>query len=191
MRIRTLALISAAVLSLAACGKKPDDTTTADNSAAAMETGNDASTVLAAAPASGGQTFANTAAASDAFEIESSKLAATNASAAKVKAFAKQMIAAHTGSTAKLKTIAASLTPAITPDPTLNADQQQKLADLKTATGSAFDSAYAADQVAAHQQALDGLNGYASTGDVPEFKSFASGLAPTVTAHLNMAKELK
>nr|WP_237243577.1 DUF4142 domain-containing protein [Sphingomonas sp. LK11] len=38
---------------------------------------------------------------------------------------------------------------------------------------------------------MDALRGYATTGDVPALKSFASELVPTVTAHLNMAKGLK
>jgi putative membrane protein len=193
MKLKTLALVSVAALSLAACGKKADDTTAADNGSAATApyvNANGASDV-ATAPASGGQAFVNMAAASDAFEIETSKLAATNGASAAVKRFAAQMITAHEGSTAKLKALTATLSPALTPDPMLNAEQQQKLADLKTKQGADFDASYAADQVAGHQQTLDTLKGYAATGDVPQLKTFASGLAPTVAAHLNMAKSLK
>jgi putative membrane protein len=193
MKLKTLALVSVAALSLAACGKKADDTTAADNGSAATApyvNANVASDV-ATAPASGGQAFVNMAAASDAFEIETSKLAATNGASAAVKKFAAQMITAHEGSTAKLKALTATLSPALTPDSMLNAEQQQKLADLKTKQGADFDAAYAADQVAGHQQTLDTLKGYAATGDVPQLKTFASGLAPTVAAHLNMAKSLK
>lgn len=193
MKLKTLALVSVAALSLAACGKKADDTTAADNGSAATApyvNANGASDV-ATAPASGGQAFVNMAAASDAFEIETSKLAATNGASAAVKRFAAQMITAHEGSTAKLKALTATLSPALTPDPMLNAEQQQKLADLKTKQGADFDAAYAADQVAGHQQTLDTLKAYAATGDVPQLKTFASGLAPTVAAHLNMAKSLK
>jgi putative membrane protein len=193
MKLKTLALVSVAALSLAACGKKADDTTAADNGSAATApyvNGNGASDV-ATAPVSGGQAFVNMAAASDAFEIETSKLAATNSASAAVKKFAAQMITAHEGSTAKLKALTATLSPALTPDPMLNAEQQQKLADLKTKQGADFDAAYAADQVSGHQQTLDTLKGYAATGDVPQLKTLASGLAPTVAAHLNMAKSLK
>ncbi|MEG3084422.1 DUF4142 domain-containing protein [Sphingomonas sp. PB2P12] len=195
MKLKILALVSVAALSLTACGKKADDTTSVDNTTYATNAATDANVVGAndtmAAPASGGQAFANMAAAGDAFEIETSKLAATNGASAAVKKFATQMIAAHEGSTAKLKGITAGLSPALTPDPTLSAEQQGKLADLKTKQGTAFDAAYAADQLAAHQQTLDMLKGYALTGDVPQLKAFASGLTPTVAAHLNMAKSLK
>lgn len=190
MTIRTIALLSAATLALAACG--PKATTTNDANMAAAAPMNDTGAVDTTTPvASGAQAFANTAAASDAFEIESSKLAATQAGSAKVKAYATQMIAAHEKSTAKLKTTAAALAPAIVPDATLNADQQGMLDSLKPLNGAAFDTAYATNQTAAHQATLDALKSYAATGDQPKFKDIATGLIPTVTAHLNMAKGLK
>ncbi|MCK8458295.1 DUF4142 domain-containing protein [Sphingomonas faeni] len=195
MNFKTLALVSAAALSLAACGKKADDTTAVDNSAYANTSVTDVNAAGAndamAAPASGGQAFVNMAAANDSFEIETSKLAVTNGASAAVKKFAGQMITAHEGSTAKLKALTATLSPALTPNPALSAEQQQKLANLKTKQGADFDTAYAAAQVAGHQQTLDTLRGYAATGDVTQLKTFASGLAPTVAAHLNMAKSLK
>ena len=194
MNFKTLALVSVAALSLAACGKKADDTTAVDNGAYANTTAMDVNAAGAndamAAPASGGQAFVNMAAASDAFEIETSKLAVTNGASAAVKKFAGQMITAHEGSTAKLKALTATLSPALAPNPALSAEQQQKLADLKAKQGADFDTAYAAAQVAGHQQTLDMLKEYAATGDVPQLKTFAAGLAPTVAAHLNMAKSL-
>jgi putative membrane protein len=195
MNFKTLTLVSVAALSLAACGKKAEDSAAIESSTYANSTATDASAAGAndaiATPASGGQAFVNTSAASDAFEIETSKLAATNGASAAVKKFASQMITAHEGSTAKLKAQTATLSPVLTPDPALSADQQQKLADLKTKQGTDFDATYAAAQVAGHQQTLNMLKGYAATGDVSQLKTFASGLAPTVAAHLNMAKSLK
>ncbi|WP_375420516.1 DUF4142 domain-containing protein [uncultured Sphingomonas sp.] len=180
-------------LVLAACGPKATTTNTVDTTASTtndtMMT-NDTAMTTAPSPTSA-QGFANAAAASDAFEIESSKLAATKASSAKVKAFAAQMIAAHTKSTAKLKATAATLSPAITPDPTLAPDQQAMLDSLKAVEGTAFDTTYATNQAAAHQSTLDKLKAYAATGEEPKFKEIATGLIPTVTAHLNMAKGLK
>jgi putative membrane protein len=143
-----------------------------------------------AAPVSPGQTFADTAAASDAFEIETSKLAATKAQSAKVKRFAEQMIKAHTDSTAKLKTAASAASPAIAPNAQLSPAQQQTLDALAGKSGADFDTAYAKAQVDAHQMALDALKAYANTGDVPSLKTFAGQVVPVVTAHLNMAKGL-
>jgi putative membrane protein len=189
---------SVLVLALSACGHKgsadADMNASSAASSANAEDSNAATSVgappsaVAAQPA--GQTFANTAAASDAFEIATSKLALDKAGKPAVRKFAQQMITAHTASTAKLKSVGGSLSPAITPDPTLSADQQQVLTDLQSKSAAEFDSAYKAAQVSGHQKTLDALKSYAASGDTPALKSFASGLVPTVTAHLNMAKSL-
>jgi putative membrane protein len=191
MRYTIIALLAGSALALAGCGGSKTETSTTTNS---VITEGDSLTVdsnVTAPVLSPGQAFANAAASSDAFEIAESQLAQTTSKSAAIKAFAQKMIDAHTGSTTKLKAAAASATPAITPDATLTAEQQQKLDALKAKTGTDFDTGYAADQVAAHQATLDALKTYSATGDVPELKTFATGLVPTVTAHLNMAKGLK
>jgi putative membrane protein len=193
-----IASAAALALALSACGSRTDtanspDATMANDTAGfdAANAGATGANMGAAARPAAGQTFVNTAAASDAFEIASSKLALDNSSSAAIKKYANQMIAAHTASTDKLKATVSGLTPALTPDPTLNADQQAKLDSLKGLTGTAFDTAYIAAQQQAHQQAYDMLTAYGATGDVPALKTFATGLAPTVAAHLNRAKGLK
>jgi putative membrane protein len=183
-----LTAVAAIALTAAGCGRKDD----AQDAAADPQVTAGASDGMApaATAASPGQAFADAAAASDTFEIETSKLAATKAGAAKVKSFAEQMIKAHTDSTAKLKTAAAAASPAITPAPTLTAAQQAKLAELSAKSGADFDKSYAAAQVEAHQMTLDALKAYAASGDVASLKAFAAELVPIVTAHLNMAKGL-
>ncbi|MEJ8629029.1 DUF4142 domain-containing protein [Sphingomonas sp. I4] len=193
MTIRATILATSALLALAGCGRSGETNQAAP--ASTMATTEDMNGMAAATPTpvalSASQSFANAAAASDTFEIESSKLALTNGASASVKSFAQKMIDAHTASTAKLKTAAGSASPAITPDPALNAEQQQQLDQMKGLTGTAFDQAYIAAQNAGHQQTLDTLKAYAATGDVASLKTFATGLIPTVTAHLNMAMGLK
>lgn len=187
MRPNALIMMSG-MLVLAACGQKNEATNSDLN--VATDNGVAANATAEASPLTS-QSFANSAAGSDRFEIESSKLAAASAQSAAVKSFAAKMITAHTASSAKLKTAAAALSPAVTPDDTLSADQQQKLDSLKGLHGAAFDSAYGSAQVDAHQAALDALNGYAASGDNATLKTLAKGMVPTVTAHLNMAKSLK
>lgn len=184
MTFKTIALLSAATISLAACGSKTEtsNTVTVDRTLT--------NAVAVSAP-SEGQAFANTAASSDAFEIAVSQLALTNGKSPAIKAFAQKMIDGHTDSTAKLKTAAASASPAITPDPTLTIEQQQKLDALKGLTGADFDRAYASAQVDAHEATLAALKDYSANGGVPQLKAFATGLVPIVTAHLNMAKGTK
>lgn len=195
MQFRIVATLAASAIALAACGQKNEnaDVATANSGVTDTNVGlpADMNTSSTAAVPTGGQAFANTAAASDAFEIATSQLAQEKAQSAAVKKFAGQMITAHTESTAKLKSVASGLATPITPNPTLTAQQQSVLDDLRTKSGAAFDQAYVAGQQAGHQQTLDALNTYAANGDVAELKSFAAGLSPTVAAHLNMAKGLK
>ena len=184
----TLVSVAVLALSLAACGK-PADTTATENAMA--ENAMDTADMNSAMPTmSGGQGFADTAAKSDAFEIAEGKLATTMGKAKAVTDFAKMMVKGHTDSTAKLKTAAAAATPAITPDPALKPDQQAKVDALGKLTGDAFDKQYGADQVAAHQEALAGLQAYSATGDVPSLKTWATNTAPVVSGHLDMAKKL-
>ncbi len=190
MTFRKTIITAAAVVALAGCGRSNEA-----GQANTMTTNTEVDeTNVPGTPsvtASGAQSFTNVAAASDAFEIETSRLALANGASAAVKSYANKMIEAHTTSTAKLKTAAAGVTPAITPDPALNAEQQQKLDQLKTLNGAAFDQAYKTEQAAGHQQTLDALKAYAATGDAPQLKTFANEMIPIVTAHLNMAKTMK
>ena len=109
-----LMIVSASALALAACGQKTSDTA-ATNDSATFDAGNagvaDTNSTAMATPAAatGGQAFVNMAAASDAFEIATSKLALDNGASASVKKYANQMISAHTASTDKLKATTASL----------------------------------------------------------------------------------
>lgn len=188
-----LMLVSIPALMLAACGGETNSsnvTVTGNDALATDETamaGNAADNMAmapdAAAPMTG-QQFADTAAASDMFELESSKLAQEKATAGPVKEFAAMMIKDHTTSTAKLKAAAGEAEPAITPRPALNAEQTANLEALRNASGAAFDTLYKQQQVAAHQKALAALQGYAATGDVPSLKAFAGETAKVVEAHL-------
>ena len=191
MRTRLLIAVSGSVLALTACGKndRSADNTAATDTNIAMDNG--AMTAPMAADPLTSQGFANAAAASDKFEIESSKLAASASQSAAVKSYAQKMISAHEESSAKLKSTLGGMTPAVAPDDTLNAEQQASLDGLKGKTGADFDAAYKAAQVDAHQKALDALNNYAASGDNDALKTFAKGLSPKVAGHLNMAKGLK
>ncbi len=163
---------------------------------AMTDLGNSASNAAGAvgdalSPAPSGQSFADTAAKSDAFEIAAAKLALTNASSPKVKAFANDMIKAHTGSTAKIKAAAAKASPAITPDPTLTGEQNDDLADLGKLKGADFDKAYIDGQIDAHDDALELMQNFAKDGDVAPLKEAAGEIAPVVKGHLDMAKGLE
>ena len=156
MKSRLLIAVSGSVLALGACNKNDAVTTNATDTNMAMDNGMAANGMAANGMAEAGpltaQGFANTAAASDRFEIESSRLAAGSGASAAVKSFADKMISAHEGSTAKFKSTLAGMSPALTPDDALTAEQQSTLDGLKGKTGADFDTAYAAAQVDAHQR---------------------------------------
>ncbi|MDF2639473.1 MAG: hypothetical protein K0R64_2457 [Novosphingobium lindaniclasticum] len=193
MKHRVLFAVSFAALALAACKKEApasNEVSTAPASGAVAGAYPGADGVMPTATQSPDQAFANTAAASDAYEIETSKLAVAKGQSAEVKRFAEKMIEAHTQSTQKLKGVTDKLSPSITPDAGLTEAQEQKLDALRNLSGADFDKAYASAQVDAHQMTLDKLKDYAANGDSAPLKAFAKEIVPAVTAHLNMAKSL-
>jgi putative membrane protein len=176
---------------LAACGgtttTNTSDTLVVDNGVVTESeiTTNQTDGMLPLPTAMTGQQFADTAAASDAYEIEAGKLARTKATGQALKDFGAMMVKAHTDSTAKLKDAASKATPAITPNAQLTAEQQANLDTLRSATGADFDTAYKSQQVTAHTKALQAMQGYAATGDVTELKAFAGTTATVVQEHLD------
>jgi len=175
-------LAAAGALALAACGSGADDAatdaTTAEYAAAA-----DAATVAMDA-----QTFADTAAASDMYEIEAGKLAQEMGSSDAVKDFGGMMVEAHTKSSADLKSAAAEAD-GVTVDPQLTAKHQSDLDALRNA-GEMFDAIYKTQQVAAHEAALALLTDYGTNGDSEPLKAFATNTRPVVEEHLMHAREL-
>jgi len=164
---------------LAACSQSND----ADTAASTSEP-----TAPATPAAPSPQDFANTVAASDMFEIEAAKLAQDQGTSDKIKAFAAMMIKDHTASTAKLKE-AAGQAAGVTVAPALTTKQQMDLDVLKNA-GDQFDALYAQRQVAAHEEALTLLQGYAGNGTDAALKTFASDAVAVVQHHLDEAKKL-
>lgn len=187
MNHQLLFAASLAIITVAGCNKEAEPDADTTTRVAASDTAAPAAAERAETP---GQSFANVAAASDVFEIETSKLAIEKASTAKIKTFARQMVKAHTETTTKLKTASAAATPPIAPVVALTAAQQTQLDDLRGKSGAEFDRAYVAAQITAHQATLDSLKGYSAGGNVHSLKTFATDLIPVVTAHLNMAKSL-
>lgn len=183
----------APLLALGACGGNTDSPGVDNGMETSMSTGNamaddrammnDGAGNAMAAAAMTGQDFADTVAASDAYEIAAGKLAQAKATSAGLKAFGAEMVAAHTQSTDKLKAAAGKASPAIMPAPALTAEQQAHLQALQAATGTAFDTEYKAQQVAAHAQALAAVRGYATNGDVESLRGFAREAEGMIAKH--------
>ncbi|HEY5337006.1 MAG TPA: DUF4142 domain-containing protein [Rhizomicrobium sp.] len=135
--------------------------------------------------------FVTAAATSDMYEVEAGKIAEDRSRSADVKAFAKKMVKAHTETTDQVKAILAQGTVDAAPPAHLDDRRQGMIDDLRGASAADFDTRYLSQQVAAHNEALILMQGYAKDGDVIALKKFAAATAPVVQDHLNMAEDLQ
>jgi putative membrane protein len=127
------------------------------------------------------------AASSDLFEIQSSQLALQMSQNAAVRAFAQMLIADHTRMSNEMRLAAATagLPP---PTPALMPQHAQMLEQLRTS--QPFDLAYRDVQIAAHQQALQLHQNYASSGDNPALRTLAARAVPVIQGHMAHAQTL-
>lgn len=207
-RALLLTVAATAALSLGACNKPR-----ASGNATVAETGN--STVSAANPAQSapvnaaqdamgaaiGATsaatlgthdtgaFVDNAGQGNMYEIKAAQIAEQKSTSPAVKAFAKMMIVDHT---ALANQMAPLIIKAGKTAPT-DLDQRRKgfLDNLNAASPQDFDKTYIDQQVAAHDEALTLMKGYAEHGDDPGLKAAAAKTAPKVQAHLDKAKAIQ
>jgi putative membrane protein len=192
---------AAAALSLAACNKPatPAATTTASDAAtAANQPVNAAQDTVGAAV---GQTsaatlgshdtgaFVSNASQSDMYEIQAGQIASTRAKNPAVKAFAKMMVTDHTAMTNEMKPLI--LAAGQKPADKLDQRRQGFIDNLKQATDANFDKTYIDQQVAAHEEALTLMQGYASDGPDAGLKAAAAKAVPKIQAHLDKAKSIQ
>ena len=192
---------AAAALSLAACNKPatPAATNTASDAAtAANQPVNAAQDTVGAAVGQGSAAtvgshdtgaFVSNATQSNMYEIEAAKIAQARSKNAAVKAFGKQMVTDHTA-------LANEMRPVITaagqkPADKLDQRRQGFIDNLKQATDANFDKTYIDQQVAAHEEALTLLQGYASDGSDAGLKAAAAKAVPMVQEHLDKAKSIQ
>jgi putative membrane protein len=145
---------------------------------------------VAPATAPSPQEFAQTVAASDAFEIQASQLAAQKATRADVKEFARTMVNDHQTRARELTRLAPRME-LTAPTPELTAEQRSNLDALRTATGAAFDEAYLDQQVAAHRAAVSAFETFANNATDSELRQWASATLPKLQQHLSRAEALR
>lgn len=168
----------------------PTTTATADNAPpSGMPAGNPAAAMATQGQPATAQDFVQLAAASDMFEIASSKAALQRSNNPAVKDFARMMITDHTKTTAALKAAIAKSGQSLALPAQMPADKQAMLQDLNTTTD--FNHKYMDDQVDGHQTALDLMSRYANDGTVPELKAFAGKTGVLVQKHLDKAKAVR
>jgi putative membrane protein len=134
--------------------------------------------------------FVHNAARSDMYEVRAGELAKQRATSPQIKQFADEMVRAHTKTTAALKEALAKSGAKVQAPTELDQRRKGLLSNLQASSGAEFDKRYVAQQIAAHQEALDLMKGYADHGDNPVLKEAAAKTAPLVAEHLRMAKAL-
>ena len=133
--------------------------------------------------------FAEEAATGGMMEVMMGKLAATNATHAKVKAFGKMMATDHGKANDELKSWAT--TAGYSLPESLTADQQKKYDELKNKKGVDFDRAYTDLMVIDHKKDIADFKKAATDVTEVSLKSFASKTLPTLEHHLTSSEEAK
>ena len=142
-----------------------------------------------AAVASADQAYVQNAAASDMFEIETSKLALEKAAKPSIKTYAQMMIDEHTKSSNEL--MAAVTQAKLSGQIAMPADKRAKVDALRGLSGAEFDRQYLADQRSGHQETLAKVNAYLAAAPAGPLKDHASKLTGVVQKHLNSLEKIK
>lgn len=212
MPLRTMTLMSpviAGAMALSACGSQAGsgegagETTAATSTDAAADVDNAAAQASAMPADAGGaaagmalpltgQAYVDAAAASDQFEIESSRIAQSKGLTGEWRTFAEQMTKDHTQSSSQLKTALARV-PNVTVDkaPKMTDAQTAQLKELQNASTADFPALYARQQLAAHEQALALHTNYAASGDAQPLMEFAGTVVPVVRSHLDHVRRMQ
>jgi len=130
--------------------------------------------------------FIRTAAMDGMAEVEHGRLAGQNATNDEVKQFAQRMVDDHGKAGDELKGLASGKN--VTLPTELDAKHKAMQDKLSKMKGAAFDRAYMAHMVTAHQQAVALVQREASGGRDPEAKAWAAKILPTLQEHLKIAR---
>jgi len=130
--------------------------------------------------------FVKMVTSSNAFEIESSRLAEQKAKDANVKAFAKEMVADHTKAGDALKSAAKLGDEA----PQLSPKHAAMLELLKGASDQDFQPLYVDMQAQGHVEAVSLFATYAKSGDDAAVKAFAVKTLPKLEMHKSHVMKL-
>ncbi|MEQ8411237.1 MAG: DUF4142 domain-containing protein [Erythrobacter sp.] len=146
-----------------------------------------------AATTSKADQFAQSAAISDMYEIESSRIALDRTQNPSVREAAQKMIDDHTDSSAKLET-AVRQSPKVKPSAVPNEPDKRRetmLDHLREAPADEFDRTYLKQQVMAHEEATRLMHNFRDEGDCQVLRSFATEVSPIIEGHLDHMKRLE
>lgn len=161
----------AAALLLTACNK--DDENTAVDTVSTQDS-----------------TFLVQASQSNWAEIKLGTLALTQASNDSVKMFAHMMITDHATAQADLSSVVNNITTNANINDSLSAPILALRDSLQALSVTAFDSAYIASQVRAHQMTLQAFDTEIASGSNSRVKAYATDKRPDIQNHLYLADTL-
>ena len=133
--------------------------------------------------------YVEMAAASDMYEIESSRMALARSQSSEVRQFAQMMIDHHTMTTQQMMQ-AAQATGINPPPPMLLPPQRTMLDELQPLNGAEFERMYLRQQRMAHRMALALHQTYSGSGDTPQLQQAASLAVPVVQRHIDQLQAL-
>jgi putative membrane protein len=177
-------LLATGALALAACGQQAAKTETAEAPSEMP------SAAAPTAPAVSDAEFVQAVANSDAFEIQSSELAATRATRQDVKNYATMMVRDHRATTSELTALAPRVN-LTAPTAQLDASQTVKLDRLRGARGEEFDDDYLDAQVEAHENAVRAFETYIASAQPGPLRDWANATLPKLRTHLSQVQALE
>lgn len=128
-------------------------------------------------------------------DIDAGNIAASRGTDAAIRDFGRQMVTGHTDVNKLATELVTKLRVVPADNPTsqaLKAGGDKNLETLRSLTGTAFDKAYIAGEVAYHQQVLDALDKTLIPGaQNAELKALLVNVRPAFAAHLSHAKLLQ
>ena len=136
------------------------------------------------------QPYVMAAGKSDLYEINSSQIALEKSKNPGVRNYAQMLIKHHQKTTAATLKAAgkAGLPPA--PPPALDPGAAASVNELRSASAADFDRVYIAQQIPAHEAALDLHKSFAAGGDQAPLRASAKAAVPIVQQHLAAAKRM-
>ena len=189
----SLLLFGTTAIVAAACGQQSDRTNAGDSAAAPAASAVD--TAPATAPAVSDAQIAAIVVAANQVDIDAGQLAASKATNARVKQFARQMVTDHTGVNKAATALVTKL--GVTPEPnetsrSLTTSGEQTRGSLQAKSGAEFDRAYMDNEVTYHQMVLDALDKtLIPNAQNAELKNMLVTTRPAFEAHLKMAKDVQ
>lgn len=130
------------------------------------------------------------AAMGDMYEIMAADIALERTRSAEVRDLAQMIKTDHTAASERFKPVASAEAPDVTLPTELDARRQGLIDNLRSTPAEGFDRVYAAQQVAAHQEAVRLHSDFSDNADAPQLAEHARTVLPRIEAHLAMAERI-